>query len=277
MRFPMDGLPLTQRLNLRAVSALNESPLSKKLLGEYLRTFGAWWVHKATEKIITIDGLDRVRSLDPRGGLVIAANHRSFFDFYVISSILLRHTQHAKRIYFPVRANFFYESPVGFLVNGLVGGFSMYPPIFRDPNLRELNELSLTRIEELLLEKGVVVGFHPEGTRGKGPDPYEILPAQPGIGRALHKTRAPVVPVFVVGLTNNFPHQLINGVRGTVDPVYAFFGEPTKLDDLYAQSARASTYLRIARRVRDDIVTLGQKVKALDESRRGSGATWTKR
>ena len=118
-----------------------------------------------------------------------------------------------------------------------------------------------------------VVGFHPEGTRGKGPDPYDILPAQPGIGRALYKTRAPVVPVFVVGLSNNFAHQLLNGFRGKVDPVYAFYGEPIDLSDLYRQSGRASTYLRIANRVREHIVALGQRVKALDESRRGVGVT----
>jgi len=271
MRFPTDNLPLNQKLNLRAVAALNEHPLTKRFFSDYLRTFGAWWIHKATEKVITIEGLEHVRALSPDSGIVMAANHRSFFDFYVISSILFRQTTLAERIYFPVRSNFFYESPVGFAVNGVVGGFSMYPPIFRGQQQRELNEISLTRIEELLREKGNVIGFHPEGTRGKGPDPYEILPSQPGVGRALYKTRAPVVPVFVLGLTNNFGYQLIKGWQGKVEPVYAFFGEPVNLDDLYAQSGRASTYLRIANRVREHIVALGQRVKALDESKRGVG------
>ena len=274
MRYPTRTLPFWSRLNLRAVAALNETPSTKRLFSQYLRTFGAWWVHKATEKIMTVDGLDGVRSLAPNAGVIIAANHRSFFDFYVISSILMRNTALAERIYFPVRSTFFYESPAGFLVNGVVGGFSMYPPIFRDSAHRELNELSLNRIEELLAEAGVIVGFHPEGTRGKGDDPYALLPAQPGIGRTLYKTRAPVVPVFIVGLTNNFAYQLIKGVRGDVEPVYAFFGAPVKLDDLYAQSGRASTYLRIAHRVRCKIEALGQRVKALDESRRGPGARW---
>lgn len=273
MRFPTKGLPFVEGINLRAVAALNENPLTKRFFSDYLRKFGSLWISKATEKVITIEGLDAVRSLTPQGGLVIAANHRSFFDFYVISAMLLRQTSLVERLYFPVRANFFYESPVGFLVNGLIGGFAMYPPIFREQEHRELNELSLKRIEELLQEKGVVVGFHPEGTRGKGPDPYDILPAQPGIGRALYKTRAPVVPVFVVGLSNNFAHQLLNGFRGKVDPVYAFYGEPIDLSDLYRQSGRASTYLRIANRVREHIVALGQRVKALDESRRGVGVT----
>jgi 1-acyl-sn-glycerol-3-phosphate acyltransferase len=264
MRIPTDGLPLRERWNLEAVAALNENALSKRWLSAYLRTFGAWWVHKATEKIIHIEGLDAVRTMRPERGIVVAANHRSFFDFYVISSILLRNAQHlAERIYFPVRTNFFYESPLGFLVNGVVGGFSMYPPIFRQQERRELNEISLQRVENLLEERGVLVGFHPEGTRGKGPDPFELLPAQPGIGRVLYRTRVPCIPVFILGLTNNFPHQLINGVRGKVDPVYAVFGAPVGLDDLYAQSGRASTYLRIAQRILEAIGELGERVKAL--------------
>mgnify|MGYP001480307136 CR=1 FL=1 len=32
-------------------------------------------------------------------------------------------------------------------------------------------------------QPGTVVGLHPEGTRGKGPDPYTFLPAQPGVGK----------------------------------------------------------------------------------------------
>ena len=271
MRFPLDGLTLKERLNLRAVAALNDHPRTKRFFSDYLRHFGSWWIHKATEKVITVSGLEHVHALRPDSGIVMAANHRSFFDFYVISSILFRQTAITERVYFPVRSNFFYESPVGFMVNGLIGGFSMYPPIFRAEAQRALNEISLVRIEELVRDKGSIVGFHPEGTRGKGPDPYEILPAQPGIGRTLYKTRVPVIPVFVVGLTNNFRYQLIEGVRGKVDPVYAFFGEPVKLDDLYAQSGRASTYLRIANRVRERIVALGQDVKAKDEELRGKG------
>ena len=259
---PTAGMPLRERMNLRLVTALNETPSAKRVLSFYLRTFGAWWVHKATEKIIRIEGLERVLRLAPEGGIVVASNHRSFFDFYVISSILFRNAPAlARRIYFPVRSNFFYDSWAGLAVNAVVGGFSMYPPIFRQKERRELNEISMNRIESLLRERGVVVGIHPEGTRGKGPDPFELLPAQPGIGQVLFDSRVPVVPVFILGLTNNFPHQLLNGVRGKVDRVDALFGEPVPLDDLYVLGGRGSTYLRIAQRVREAISVLGERVK----------------
>src|ERR1043166_278921 len=100
MRIPSEGLPLSERLNLELVTALNENPTAKRALSFYLRTFGAWWVHKATEKIIRIEGLERLQAMEPERGVIVAANHRSFFDFYVISSILLRNTRLAERIYF---------------------------------------------------------------------------------------------------------------------------------------------------------------------------------
>jgi len=231
------------------------------VLSAYLRTFTAWWIHKATEKVLHVEGLERLRTLRPECGVLVAANHRSFFDFYVIASLLLRQTRLAERLYFPVRAQFFYDSARGLLVNGVGGGFAMYPPIFPQQARRPLNEIGLGRLEALLRERGVLVGIHPEGRRGSGPDPYELLPAQPGIGRILYRTRVPVVPAFVGGLTNAFLHQLVNGLRGRADPVTVIFGDPVPLDDLYAQPGRPSTALAIANRVRSAIVELGQRAK----------------
>jgi 1-acyl-sn-glycerol-3-phosphate acyltransferase len=272
MTYPTESMTWTERWNVRLVTALNENPLAKRLLDAYLRTFGAWWVHKATEKIIHIEGGEILKALDPPHGVVLAANHRSFFDFFTIASVVLRHARFVRRMYFPVRTNFFYESPLGFLVNGIIGGFAMYPPVFREAERRELNEISMARVEELLRQKGVLIGFHPEGTRGKGPDPFELLPAQPGIGRLLYRTRVPAIPVFVYGLSNNFTHQLLAGLRGKADPVYLVFGEPVPLDDLYAEKARAITYLKIARRVGERITELGQRVRALETARLGGRA-----
>jgi 1-acyl-sn-glycerol-3-phosphate acyltransferase len=271
MRYPTEGMTWNERWNVRLVTALNESPLTRGLLDQYLRTFGAWWVNKAIEKIVHVEGAEILRTLDPPQGVVLAANHRSFFDFYAISSVVLRHSRFVRRMYFPVRTSFFYESPLGFLVNGIVGGFAMYPPVFREAQHRELNEISMARVEELLRERGVLVGFHPEGTRGKGPDPFELLPVQPGIGRVLHRTRVPVIPVFVYGLTNHFIHQLVAGLRGTAEPVYMIFGEPVPLGDLLTEKARAITFLKIARRVGDRIAELGQRVRTLEVARLGAG------
>ena len=45
-----------------------------------------------------------------------------------------------------------------------------------------LNDDALDKMVALLGRPGNVLVLHPEGTRGKGPDPYQFLPAQPGVG-----------------------------------------------------------------------------------------------
>jgi hypothetical protein len=42
-----------------------------------------------------------------------------------------------------------------------------------------IQQVSLSVLVELLQKPGNVIGFHPEGTRNNGDDPYHLLPAQP--------------------------------------------------------------------------------------------------
>jgi len=60
---------------------------------------------------------------------------------------------------------------------------AMYPPIFRERSRAALNLVGLDELAWLLRRGGTFLGIHPEGTRGKGDDPYTLLPAQPGVGR----------------------------------------------------------------------------------------------
>src|ERR687886_201628 len=58
--------------------------------------------------------------------VLLVSNHRTFFDMYVVSAELFRRTRGEKKLFFPVRGRFFYESPLGMLVNFLMGWWSMY-------------------------------------------------------------------------------------------------------------------------------------------------------
>src|SRR5690606_20431723 len=108
-----------------------------------------------------------------------------------------------RRLFYPVRSNFFYEHPLGMAVNLLFGAGTLYPPIFRDRTRTALNRSSLDRIVEFLDEPDTMVGLHPEGTRKKDDDPYTLLPAQPGVGQIALRGRPLVVPVFINGLSND--------------------------------------------------------------------------
>ncbi|MDB4939061.1 MAG: hypothetical protein JWP87_6033, partial [Labilithrix sp.] len=140
-----------------------------------------------------IHGLENLAPFGKKDSILLVANHRSFFDFFTITALLYWRTKLTKRIFFPVRQNFFYDHPLGPAVNFAMSGMRMFPPVMRDKEKKAFNTYSVARcIEELNRpEIGTVLGIHPEGSRNKGDDHYAFLPAQPGVGRvALGATRA---------------------------------------------------------------------------------------
>ena len=160
-----------------------------------------------------------------------------------------------------MRANFFYQRMAGLLLNGLMGGFSLYPPIFREKQKLVFNRYSVEESARLLREPKAMVGVHPEGTRNKGPDPYALLPAQPGVGRLALLTRVPIVPAFVLGMSPSLLGILRNNwaPRSRRQPVRVYFGPPLELSDLYAQEDRPGTEKQIADRMRAAILELAER------------------
>jgi 1-acyl-sn-glycerol-3-phosphate acyltransferase len=148
------------------------------------------------------------------------------------------------------------------VINALVGGWSMYPPIFREPSKRAFNRYSLDEIASILRTPGTLVGVHPEGTRNKGPDPYALLPAQPGAGRIAIASRAVVIPAFILGMSNQLADTLWANWRGR-RPVIAVFGAPLDLEDFYADGDRPTIQKRAADRMREAIRLLSERERAL--------------
>jgi 1-acyl-sn-glycerol-3-phosphate acyltransferase len=226
------------------------------------RSVGQWWILAATAKLRNVHGIDRLPAWDREGSVVLVANHRSFFDLYVTAAELVaRGLPH--RILFPVRSTFFYDHPLGPLVNGVMSFFAMYPPIFRERKRAPLNLASLDETAALLRRGGFFVGLHPEGTRKTDGDPYTFLPAQSGVGRVIHKARVPVIPVFVNGLGNDLPKQVAGGITGSGTPIHMVFGAPIDFAGLLAAPGGPRTYQRVAQRCIDAIGELGREEKAL--------------
>ncbi len=251
-------LNLRERLTFEVADRFNRDPRLKRASHAFLRTAGAAWVHHCTKNILHVQGAEHLTSLDPAGGLVIASNHRSFFDMYVIASVLLRRTDFVREMYFPVRSNYFYEGAGGVVVNAVMAGLAMYPPVLRAPDKRAFNRYTMDALTQVATRRGAVVGYHPEGTRNKTPDPYTLLPANPGIGRLTHGARPTVLPAFILGLSNDFPRQVVGNFTGQADPVTIVFGAPMDLAELYAEPAEQRTYVRIAERIKDRIAELGE-------------------
>lgn len=248
-----------ESLALALAERTNANPGLKRLQYLFHRHVNRQWVRRTVSRRLYVDNVEGLIDFEPDRGVMFAANHRSFFDQW-LNMLALYETGATwpQKIYFPVRSNFFYEKLPGLMVNLMVGGMVMYPPIFRDPAKAHLNRDALDRIAELLAEPGVVVGIHPEGTRGKDPDPYQLLPAQPGVGQMALQGRPIVVPFFVNGIGNSVASAVVDSYRAGAqrDPVILVYGDPIDYSDIAGKPPRASLYLKMARRMRSAIEAL---------------------
>jgi 1-acyl-sn-glycerol-3-phosphate acyltransferase len=210
------------------------------------RAIGAPLIELATSRLLRVHGLEHVLEVPRDRPLLLVANHRSFFDMYVVSSVLFRRGVAPRALLFPVRGRYFYQSLGGVFVNLFPGFWSMYPPFFATPGKQDFDRYALGILTAFAREgEGHVVGFHPEGTRNKGDDPYSFLPAQPGVGRLIKEARPRVIPVFIAGLGNRIGRQIIANFRGG-EPIRVWFGPPLDFADLVALPDRARTYKAIA-------------------------------
>jgi 1-acyl-sn-glycerol-3-phosphate acyltransferase len=226
------------------------------------RHIGSAWIHYFTRHLRHVHGVERLPELSPDRSFILVSNHRSFFDLYVVTAELVRRGL-PHRIVFPVRANFFYDTPLGFFVNGVMSFFAMYPPIFRDRGKVALNVDSIGELVWMLRRGGSFAGMHPEGTRNLTDDPYTFLAAQPGIGRVIHEARVTVLPVFINGLINDLGRQVASNFDGTGRPIVVVFGAPVDFGKLMHQRSSPRVHRAIAERTLEAIAELGREERAI--------------
>jgi glycerol-3-phosphate dehydrogenase (NAD(P)+) len=114
------------------------------------------------------------------GPVIIASNHRSFMDPFVIGMMLRRPT------YFVAKAELFHKPFVAWLLSSL-GAF----PVERGRGDSD----AMTTAREIL-ERGDVVVIFPEGTRTR---PGALGAPKRGVGRLALETGAPIVPIALIG------------------------------------------------------------------------------
>ncbi len=218
------------------------------------RHIGSLWIYIATYNLMNVFGIENVENSDSSRPLVLVANHRSFFDLYTVSSVIFRRTKRPIKLYFPVRAKFFYDNPIGWFVNLVMGWWSMYPPFFREEGEGEKRLFDKFSVRELVRissdGEGHIIGFHPEGKRNLNDDPYSFLPAQPGVGKVIVNANPQVIPVFVAGLGNDLPKQILGNWTGG-ENVRIWFGEQVDISQF--QGKRDS--LRIQKEIADFLMT----------------------
>jgi 1-acyl-sn-glycerol-3-phosphate acyltransferase len=118
--------------------------------------------------------------LPRRGGLIIASNHRSFLDPFVIGTLVRR------PVYYMAKRELFESRLQGWVLNAL-GAF----PVDRGAGDSDAMETA-----RAIIARGDCVVIFPEGTRTR---PGPLGAARRGVGRLALETGAPVVPVAVIG------------------------------------------------------------------------------
>src|SRR5450759_2444141 len=117
----------------------------------------------------------------PRTGpLLLASNHRSFLDPFVIGTLVRR------PVYYMAKRELFEKRWQAWLLNGL-GAF---------PVDRGAGDTDAMETARAILERGDCVVLFPEGTRVR---PGPLRAPRRGVGRLVLQTGAPVAPVAVIG------------------------------------------------------------------------------
>jgi 1-acyl-sn-glycerol-3-phosphate acyltransferase len=139
------------------------------------------------------------------GGLVVVANHVSYWDPVVIICAFKR------RVYFMAKAELFKIPVVGYVVS-ISGAF---------PVRRDITDRNAIRTALKLLKEGQVVGVFPEGTRSHS---GEMLKPHLGAAMLALKTGVPVLPVAV------------SGTRGFWGKIRVRVGKPIPVESLKSSS-----------------------------------------
>src|SRR3954451_19953844 len=130
----------------------------------------------------------------PDGPVILAANHRSFLDPFIVGICLRR------PIYFVAKRELFKNPLIGWILNCL-GAFPIRRGSADEESIETANQL---------LERGQAVVIFPEGTRQRRGSLGE---PKRGVGRRALMSGAPVVPIAITGSEHARRGWLIRPVK----------------------------------------------------------------
>jgi 1-acyl-sn-glycerol-3-phosphate acyltransferase len=151
----------------------------------------------------------RPENVNRVGGFLLAANHISHFDPFIISLVIRR------EIDWMTMAEFFRSPFVGFLLRA-IDAF----PADRDRANRKTIRTAIERLKE-----GRAIGLFPEGgIRDGARSLLEGAPLRPGASTLAHIAGVPILPCVIVGTDRLYSAKRWLPLRRT--PIWIAFGSP---------------------------------------------------
>jgi len=167
----------------------------------------------------------------PKGGVIIAPNHASYWDPPLVGAAMGRY-----QVYFMAKKQLF-RFPIFGTVLKMIHTF---------PVDRGKQDIAAFRKALRVLNRQKILVVFPEGGRGKG---GRLKPPQPGIAWIAHKTKFPVVPTLVVNT-----HRIKVFPRVTVR-----FGSPIYFETAQREGDEKSRYRDFAHKVMEGIIKLDRE------------------
>ncbi|MFR1518222.1 MAG: lysophospholipid acyltransferase family protein [Clostridia bacterium] len=173
---------------------------------------------------VRVIGLDKMPA---EGGLLVAANHESMLDMFMIGYRVPRY------IKWMAKEELFHNK----LVAKFLTACGAYPV------KRSTRDVSAARTTFEMLEKGEPVGIFPQGTRSKGTG--RAHKAKHGVAKFAVEAGVPVQPVAIWGKIRLFGR------------VYVRFGDPIRLPQpAEGTKYTKEEYLRMSQEILDTIYAL---------------------
>ncbi len=168
------------------------------------------------------------------GGALLAMNHQSYLDPPLAGISCHR------EIYFLARKT---------LLDWPVLG-SIFPRLNVIPVDQERADMSALKAVIRLVKAGHCTIVFPEGSRTED---EHFLPALPGIGLIIAKTRCPVVPMRIFGAREAFPR---GGKPRLFKPITLVVGEPFRFTDADFDGSGRELYQKLSERVMERIAAI---------------------
>lgn len=186
------------------------------------------------------------KNVPQNGGLIIMANHSSFFDPPLIGS-----TTWKRMLKFMARSTLFI--PIWGQMLKWMGAF----PVKRGVVNRTAYDILINYVKQ-----GEVVVFFPEGTRSPNSN---IQDGKPGTGMLIYKSRAKVLPVYIHNSweawpKGKFPRLFV--------PITVVFGDIMDFSEYFIKEPSKELYIEITNKIIDRLKVMQKDFLTKEVSKR---------